>query len=239
MAGHDRGTLTVAERTELERLRAEARERREADELKQRLLGDVVHELRSPLTVSQAAIANLADGLAGPLTAMQKEFIAMTQRNLDRLGRLVLNALDYSRLDSGGESLEVRRLDARRLISEIAADWKPSLARHLAVVVDLKQTLPWVRADAEHFASVLGSLLDIASRRADRELRVAAREEGGMLRITVEDDGSAATEDKGAVLGVAICHEIARRSGGRVWLDRTGIAAARLHFELPCWKPIP
>lgn len=232
MAGRDGESLSILERMELERLRSESARRAEADRLRDRLLAAVAHELRSPLTVSEAAMANLADGLAGPVTAMQAEFIEMAQRNLDRLGRLMLNAIEYSRLESGNAA-DVRPLDVRRLAAQAAADWKPSLSKHVAVVVEIGGGLPLAKADPEHFMSVVGSLLDIASRHASRRVRVSAGEIEGMLRVTVEDDGAAAP-DNGWSVGLAICHEIARRSSGRVWLDAGGGPGARFHFELPC-----
>lgn len=240
---------------ELEKLRAEVRERRKADQFKDRLLGAVSHELRSPLTVAQAAVANLAEGLVGPLTAGQTELVDMASRNLDRLGRLVMNALDYSRLDSGRANLEFRRVDARRLITELASDWKRSRPEPLRVEVELEEGLPPVRADVDHFAQLLSNLLDNAGRHAAGVVRVLARNEGGMVRVTVEDDGpgvpSGRAEEifapymqlsrgkgegyKGTGLGLAICREIAALSGGRVWLDETAEKGARFHFELPRW----
>lgn len=240
---------------ELEQLRAEVRERRKTDQFKDRLLGAVSHELRSPLTVAQAAVTNLVDGVAGALTPVQAELVEMAQRNLDRLGRLVLNALDYSRLDSGRASLEFRRVDATRLISELASDWRRSLAKPLRVEVTLEEGLPPVRADVDHFAQVLANLLDNAARHAATRVTVAARAEGAMVRVTVEDDGPGVPADrceeiftpyvqltrgkgsgyKGTGLGLAICREIAELSSGRIWLDEASGAGARFHFELPRW----
>lgn len=223
--------LTILERMELERLRLEALRRAEADRQRARLLADVAHELRSPLTVSQAAMANLADGIGGPVSAMQAEFIEMAQRNLDRLGRLVINALEYARLEAG-EAAETTPLDVRRLVSRAAADWKPSLSKHVAVEVDVDAGLPFAKADPDRFMSVVGSLLDLASRHAARRVRVTAGESPGMIRVTVEDDGLAAP-DKSWSAGLAICHEVARRFSGRVWHDAAGGRGARFHFELP------
>lgn len=245
----------LRELRELEQLRAEVRERRKADQFKDRLLGAVSHELRSPLTVAQAAVANLAEGLVGPLTAGQTELVDMARRNLDRLGRLVLNALDYSRLDSGRAALEFRRVDAKRLITELTSDWRRSLPKPLTVELDLEDGLPAARADVDHFAQVLSNLLDNAARHAASRVRVGARSEAGALRITVEDDGPGVPPDrsekiflpymqltrgkgsgyKGTGLGLAICREIAELSSGRVWLDESAEAGARFHFELPRW----
>jgi signal transduction histidine kinase len=248
----------MRELRELEQLRAEVRERRKADQFKDRLLGAVSHELRSPLTVAQAAVSNLAEGLVGPLSAGQAELVEMARRNLDRLGRLVMNALDYSRLDSGRATLEFRRVDARRLISELASDWKRSLGRPLRVEVELADGLPQVRADVDHFAQVLSNLLDNAARHAAGRVAVSARAEGKMVRITVEDDGPGVPAEraeeifmpysqltrkgtgyKGTGLGLAICREIAELSSGRIWLDEASEAGARFHFELPHWTSAP
>lgn len=240
---------------ELEQLRAEVRERRKSDQFKDRLLGAVSHELRSPLTVAQAAVANLADGLGGKLSPGQAELVEMAGRNLDRLGRLVLNTLDFSRLDSGRACLEFRRVDSRRLITELTSDWKRALAKPLSVDLDLEDGLPATRADADHFAQMLSNLLDNAARHAGRRVGIKARAEGGMLRVTVEDDGpgvpperrgeiftpyvqltrSAGAGYKGTGLGLAICREIAALSSGRLWLDEAAAPGARFHFELPLW----
>ena len=245
----------LRELKELAQLRAEVSERRKADQFKDRLLGAVTHELRSPLNVAQTAVSYLSEGMDGALSPGQAELVEMARRNLERLGRLVINALDYSRLDSGRASLEFRRVDARRLISELTSDWKRSLAKPLSVEVDLEDGLPSVRADVDCFAQVLSNLLDNAARHAASRVRVCARAEGKMVRLTVEDDGPGVPSEhakelfvpytqltrghdagyKGTGLGLAICREIAELSAGRIWLDETAKAGARFHFELPRW----
>ena len=242
---------------ELERLRAEIRERQKTDQFKDRLLGAISHELRSPLTVAQSAVATLADGLVGPLTSPQSEIVEMARRNLDRLGRLVMNALDYSRLDSGRAKLQFRRVNTRRFVSELTSDWRRSLVKPLRVELDLPAELAPMRADVDHLAQVLHNLLDNAGRHASKSVRVSARSEGALVRLTVEDDGPGIPADraeeiflpymqltrgkgpgyKGTGLGLAICREIAELSSGRVWLDQTAGPGARFHFELPRWAP--
>ena len=247
----------LREMKELERLRAEIRERQKSDQFKDRLLGAISHELRSPLTVAQSAVVNLADGLVGPLTSPQSELVEMARRNLDRLGRLVMNALDYSRLDSGRAKLQFRRVSMRRLVSEVTSDWRRSLSRAFRVEVDLPADLPPVRADVDHLAQALHNLLDNAGRHASKSVRVSAVSEGAVVRLTVEDDGPGVPPDraeeiflpymqltrgkgpgyKGTGLGLAICREIAELSSGRVWLDQAAGSGARFHFELPRWAP--
>lgn len=249
-------TALLREVRELERLRAEVRERQKTIHFKNRLLGAVSHELRSPLTVAQTAVENMAEGSAGPLTPEQEELLDMARRNLERLGRLVMNALDYSRLDSGRASLKTRRVDARGLMVEMLSDWKRTLSKSLRVDVDLPADLPPVRADADLLAQVVYNLCDNAARHAAGTIRVSGRVEGDSVRLTVEDDGPGVPPEraeeifnpftqlergdgagyKGTGLGLTICREIAALSLGRVWLDSGAAHGARFHFELPCWN---
>lgn len=246
----------LREQRELEALRAEIRERHKADVFKDRLLAAVSHELRSPLTVAQTAVSSLADGRAGELSKDQAELAEIATRNLERLGRLILNVLDFSRLDSGRALVEPRRVDARRLILELVADWRLTLTRPLQVELDVPKDLPHVRADSDMLAQVLSNLLDNAARHAGTAVRLAARHEERAVRLTVEDDGPGVPADradeifqpfmqinrvggsgyKGAGLGLAICRQIADRLGGRVWLDQSAARGARFHFELARWS---
>ena len=247
----------LRELRELERLRVEVRERQKTDQFKDRLLGAISHDLRSPLTVAQAAVDSLGDGLAGQLNPGQMELVVMARRNLDRLGRLVMNALDFSRLDSGRAKLAFRSVNARRLVFELTEDWRRTVSKPLRVELDLPDDLPPMRADADHLAQALFNLLDNAGRHAKGSVKVSARSEGERVRLTVEDDGPGVPPErseeiflpyaqltraagpgyKGTGLGLAICREIAELSSGRVWLDPGAARGARFHFELPRWSP--
>lgn len=242
---------------ELERLRGEIGERQKSDQFKDRLLGAISHDLRGPLTVAQAAVASLADGLSGPMNPGQAELVAMARRNLDRLGRLVMNALDFSRLESGRAKLNFRQVHTRRFMLELTTDWRRTLTRPLRFELDLPLELPPVRADVDHLAQVLFNLLDNAGRHASRWVRISARSWDGRVRVTVEDDGPGVPLEraeeiflpyaqltravgpgyKGTGLGLAICREIANLSSGRVWLDQGCLHGARFHLELPRWAP--
>lgn len=245
----------LREQRELEGLRAEMRERRKADIFKDRLIAAVSHELRSPLSVAQTAVTSLAEGRAGVLSKEQAELSQIAHRSLERLGRLILNVLDYSRLESGRASFKPRRVDARRLIQELTNDWARTLNRLLSVQVDVPRDLPHVRTDADLLAQVLYNLLDNGARYAKANLRLTARQDGGVVRLTVEDDGPGVPREraeeifqpfiqlnrasgagyKGAGLGLAICRQIAAQLGGRIWLDQSAERGARFHFELPRW----
>ena len=76
----------------------------ETDGLRRDLVANVSHELRTPITALQAKLENLVDGVEQPDLLMLQTMLAQTQR----LGRLVTQLLDLSRLESGAVPLERR-----------------------------------------------------------------------------------------------------------------------------------
>ena len=77
------------------------------------LVANVSHELRTPIGALQALLENLVDGVSQPDPATLRTALAQTER----LGRLVEQLLDLSRLESGGLAARagaVRRTRAAR-----------------------------------------------------------------------------------------------------------------------------
>ena len=80
---------------------AMAAELGDADRMRRDLVANVSHELRTPIGALQALLENLADGVEPPDPAALRTALAQTER----LGRLVAQLLDLSRLESGGLAL--------------------------------------------------------------------------------------------------------------------------------------
>ena len=90
----------------------------------ERFVDDVSHEFRTPLTVIKAYTSMLADGLGGPVTGEQAEYLGMTGKAVEDLTRMVNDLLDSSRLESS-----LRRVDRRRCkVAEIIRSVRPMRA---------------------------------------------------------------------------------------------------------------
>jgi RNA polymerase sigma factor (sigma-70 family) len=74
----------------------------ETDRVRRDLVANVSHELRTPITALQVLLENLVDGVAEP---EPETFLTMLTQ-VERLGRLVKQLLDLSRLESGAVPLE-------------------------------------------------------------------------------------------------------------------------------------
>jgi signal transduction histidine kinase len=202
------------------------------DAQRRRLVADASHELRTPITALQALLENLADGVTRPEPAALGTALAQTQR----LGRLVAQLLDLSRLEAGEVPLHPVTTELAPLL-EAAADEARALGRSVAVAVEVEPGLD-VRADPERLAQVLANLLDNATRHSPPGGRVLlrARRTPSGVRLEVLDagpgiagadrervferfartDGARASADGGSGLGLAIVRWVVELHGGVV-----------------------
>src|SRR4051795_10380416 len=84
------------------------------DRMRRDLVANVSHELRTPIGALQALLENLADGVEPPDPAALRTALAQTER----LGRLVEQLLDLSRLEAGAVPLEARAFAVRPLLEQ-------------------------------------------------------------------------------------------------------------------------
>ncbi len=245
----------ITELKRLEQIRAEIKERRRMDQLKDKLLSTVSHELRTPLTIIMAAIGAVRDRQAGPLTEEQEELIGTADRNVSRLTRILDNFLDLSRLESGSASVDRRPMDLAETLREITDDLRMThRKKDVALLVDIPAALPLVSADKDLIIQVLGNVLDNALRHADDRVQVRASRRGDELIVSIVDDGRGIPEGrsaelfdkfvqlerpkggagyKGTGLGLAICREIMSLNGGRIWAENVKDWGAGFHLTLP------
>jgi len=88
------------------------------DRMRKDLIANVSHELRTPISALQARLENLVDGVEPPDPALLASMLEQTER----LGRLVAQLLDLSRLESGGVPLHREDVDVAALLDAVAAE---------------------------------------------------------------------------------------------------------------------
>src|SRR5581483_3959786 len=86
-----------------------AAELAETDRIRRDLIANVSHELRTPITALQAGLENLVDGVEPP----GPEQLRTMLKQAERLGRLVTQLLDLSRLESGAIPLQRSAFEVR------------------------------------------------------------------------------------------------------------------------------
>jgi histidine kinase len=134
----------------------------EATEQRRRaLIGDVAHELRTPVTILEGNLEGLLDGVVEPIPATW----ARLHGEAGRLRRLIDDLQELSRAEAGQIPLTLAPL-APAAIARAALDRLADLfaERELSLVADLPADLPLVRADHDRAVQVLTNLLTNAVR---------------------------------------------------------------------------
>jgi signal transduction histidine kinase len=199
------------------------------DRQRRELVANVSHELRTPVSALRAVLENLVDGVAQPDPATLKAALAQTER----LGDLVSDLLDLSRVDAGITPLSPTRLTVRPFLRAVLEE--AALAGH-PVRYDLEVDPPdlVVLADRARLHQLLANLLDNAGRHSPPEgtVRVRAYRAGDCMVLEVADQGPGIPpEDRAAVferfttgggadggtgLGLAIARWVTELHGGRI-----------------------
>jgi signal transduction histidine kinase len=225
----------------------------EVDRMRRDLVANVSHELRTPISALQAVLENLVDEVESPDPVVLRRMLGQ----VERLGGLVNQLLDLSRLESGAIPLRSRTFSVADLL-KTAADETRLLARGRdGVVVEVSVEPPdlEVYGDPERVHQVVANLLEnaIAHSPPGGGVRLEASRNGGVARIEVRDEGPGIPSDEAARvferfyrsdsarssregssgLGLAIARWIVDLHGGDIRVDTTYSNGCNMVVELP------
>jgi signal transduction histidine kinase len=193
-----------------------------ADQQRRELIANVSHELRTPISALRAVLENVVDGVAEPDPATLRTALAQTER----LGRLVAELLDLSRVDAGVVALDREFFELAPMLAEVVAEAEVAgLGARFTVDVPPGK----VFADRQRLHQVVWNLLDNAARHGPQggEVFLAVRLSSEALVIDVRDQGPGiAPADRERVFQRFIRGE---RAGGGTGL---GLAIARWVVDL-------
>jgi signal transduction histidine kinase len=155
--------LTFAELTEHNaRLQRAVARLEELDRLKSNFLATMSHELRTPLTSVIGYAEMMAEGLAGPITQEQRDYLATILSKADQLLGMITSVLDVAALESGPLALERSRLSLADIVaSEVATFTSQAGKRGIAIQLESRgDTI--VVGDKKKIRQVVSSLLSNA-----------------------------------------------------------------------------
>jgi two-component system sensor histidine kinase KdpD len=228
-------------------LRAEVLE--QTERLQQALVGAVSHDLRTPLAAIKVAASTLLHNDARVAPGDRKELLDTIDAQADRLGRLVTNLLDLSRVQAG----VLRVVPQPTAVSELVADAVQAVQSALGahrVELDLPDDLPLVDADPVLAGQVLANLLDNAARFAPDGTAItvqAALHDDGLVHVAVRDGGpgvAPALRNRvfepfarsgpggGTGVGLAIAKAFVEAHGQRIWVEEAAGGGASFVFTL-------
>jgi signal transduction histidine kinase len=220
----------------------------EVDRLKTEFVTTVSHELRTPLTPIKGYVDALLLGMAGPVEDQQRNILGVIKANIDRLGVLVNDLLDISRIESGKVELDLEPVSVQEVIDEVVASLRGRMdkeGKRLEVAVQVPPGLPPMRADRTRIIQVMANLAFNAFNYTPEggTITLSAQEQSGVIQINVRDTGIGIApqnlqriferfyrgEDPlvlataGTGLGLSIVKSVIEMHDGRLWAESEGV----------------
>lgn len=225
----------------------------QTEQRRMELIGDVTHELRTPLSSIRGTMEGLVDGV---LPAEPATFLSV-QHEVARLQRLVQGLQELSRAESGQIPLVFRSVSVGDL-AQAAADRLRSQYddKGVRLRVDVPFGLPAVRADPDRIIQVLINLLGNALQYTPSggQVTVSVGLKRQELAITIQDTGigipaehlphlferfyrvdkSRSRAHGGSGIGLTIARHLVMAHGGRIWATSPGVGqGSAFTFTLP------
>jgi len=225
----------------------------EGEELRQNLMADVAHELRTPLSVLQGNLRALLDDVY----SLEKSEIARLYDETRLLSRLVDDLRELAQAEAGQLSFNLRPTDVGDVIRATVTNFEPAVeSKEIHLTANVVNDLPPVLADPDRVGQVLRNLLTNALRHTPKggQVTVSAGQSEDVVEIVVTDNGegiapedlpcvfdrfyrgdrSRSRAEGGAGLGLAIVRAMVKAHGGRVSVASDGLGqGSTFSFTLP------
>ena len=222
------------------------------EQLRQNMVTDVAHELRTPLSNVRGYLEALGDGVVEPTP----EMIDSLYEEAMLLNRLVDDLQELAMAEAGQLKLVCQPVDICEVIDKAVLSLKSeAIEKEVNLGTDLQDDLPLVEADPERLGQVLRNLVNnaIINTPAGGEITIQARTVDSQVEVSVQDNGtgisaehlpyvferfyradqSRARSTGGAGLGLAIVKQLVEAQGGQVAIDSQVDAGTRVSFTSP------
>jgi signal transduction histidine kinase/CheY-like chemotaxis protein len=250
-----RQTLMIAAR-ELEPILASKLQAQELEKLKADFSAMIVHDLRSPLTAIMSSAAIIEDGLVGPVTDEQKNWLLKITTGSRGLLNLINDFLDLSKIEAGRLELIRAEVDLEQLIRASLEDYIV-LAREKKIVLSgrFEPPLSPITADAGRLGQVFTNLISNAIKFTAEggTIELGAAQTDGGTTVWIKDSGvgipaheigdlfekyrqtqsGKTSKHKGTGLGLVICKMIVESHGGKIWAESQEGKGTTFFFTLP------
>ena len=207
------------------------------------------HDLQEPLRMVTGYLELLQRRYKDKLDADADEFIAYAVDGANRMQRLIIDLLAYSRVGSKG--MQPIRVDLQEPLDKAVFNLKTAIESSGARVTH--DRMPLVDADPSRMTQVFQNLIGNAikfCKAASPRIHIGSTYESGAWRISVGDNGIGIEEQylerifgifqrlhsrgeyPGSGIGLAICKRIIERHGGRIWAQSEPGHGSTFYFTI-------
>ena len=245
--------------TQLEKANQELKR---VDEMKSEFVSVASHELRTPLATIKNAVQLVLRGKAGEINDNQTNFLALAEKNINRLTNILNDLLDLSRIEAGKVGMKFEELDLRVSIDFVLFSLKSQAhGKTIHLESEIAKDLPFVYGDREKVEQILTNLIGNAIKFTPEggKVTVSARlsdKVKNAVGISVHDTGIGIPEDQlekvfekfhqvesplhhsasGTGLGLAITKGLVEAHQGQIWVESELEKGSTFTFSLPFSK---
>ncbi len=225
-----------------------------ADSNRRVFMGNIAHELRTPMTTIKGFIDGMLDGTIADTE--RERYLAIVSDEVGRLARLTKNMLDLSKLEAGEHLPNTTRFDLCGTIFSVFLHAEQRLDKKQIEVKGLNDLKPiFVSADADFVHQVIFNLLDNAIKFTPQggEISVYVQVSKGIVTLCMQNSGegippkilphifnrffkqdeSRGSNVGGAGLGLNIAKVLLSLMGGRIWAESEEGEWTKFYFTLP------
>jgi signal transduction histidine kinase len=236
----------------------------EITRMKSEFLSITSHELRTPLTPMKAQLQMILEGYVGELNDSQKKSLEVVFRNITKLGKLIDDILDLSRIEAGRIKLAFKPMNINDIVKEAIITQESSATSKDIEISTKLADLPDIVGDPERIGQVIDNLLNNAIKFSKKSGKVIIetkcldieRHENVQFSITdygigiskadhkklfkpfSQIDTSLGREQAGTGLGLAIVRGIIHAHRGKVWIDSESGNGTTFYFTIPTGQQV-
>lgn len=209
----------------------------------------VSHDLQEPLRTITGFLQLVEGQCEGQMAEETREFLGYVMDAAARMQEMIQALLNLSRVRTRAQPLE--STDCEDLLAESLLSLQRVIEERGANITHAP--LPQVMADPgqlrQVFQNLIANALKFQSGEEEPHVHVTAEREGEVWRLAVRDNGIGIPADQagrlfkifqrlhpdypGTGIGLALCHRIVERHGGRIWVESEVDRGSTFYFTLP------
>ena len=233
-----------------------------ANRSKSEFLASMSHELRTPLNAVLGFSEAMQQGIGGPLSDRQKEYVGHIHQSGSHLLGIISEILDLSKIEAGQVALQEQAVDAAELVEACVLMVRERVdARKLHLEMAVAPDMPQLNADPLRLKQILINLLSNAIKFTDEGTVTIGADFHPRtgFEFIVSDTGIGMTQDEmevalqpfgqvesafsrnheGTGLGLPITRHLAVLHGGDIFLSSTPALGTRVSVTLPAGRALP
>ena len=232
-----------------------SRRERQLTQLKEEFIGNVSHELKTPLSLIRMFSEILVMDRVKDDAARQ-EYYRIIHNESDRMGRLVANLLDFARLERERHSLHLEKTNIAQLVTKDLEAYRYQIQKEgFSLIAQVDSRVPDTLADPNAVSMAFFNLLDNAVKYSGERKQVTVRvyRTDGFVNLSVTDEGPGIPESerskifekffrgslagsmkvRGSGLGLSIIRQVAEMHAGEIRVESEPGQGSTFTLKLP------